>query len=126
MNFCQQQIVCSGLLSMVNLQYQLSMTCCEKFSHLAACQCNPAGGPHAEPIEAAAVARCFAVPPSCSPLSVPIPQRRWSEAAPTSGDKSESTLRRWSMPWKLALPSSSTSDKSRSTTPGWFPSSNLS
>lgn len=106
-----QQVVCSGLLTMVNLQYQFSMACCECLSGLADCQCYP---PHTEP-DVNAVARCYTtrLPPPLQP-----PQRRWSEAAAgAEGKASESTARRWSMPWKLALPSSIVNDRSRSTTP---------
>lgn len=80
-----------------------------------------------------------------SPLHFPLctlqgPQRRWSEAAAgeVSGETNNSTMRRWSMPWessrladhhsawhgrlnppsKLAVPPTSSQDRSRSTTPG--------
>ncbi|XP_021926525.1 uncharacterized protein LOC110833141 isoform X2 [Zootermopsis nevadensis] len=79
-----------------------------------------------------------------SPLHFPLcslqgPQRRWSEAAAgeVSGETNDGTMRRWSMPWessrladhhstwhgrlnppsKLAVPSASSQDRSRSTTP---------
>ncbi|RZF32323.1 hypothetical protein LSTR_LSTR001787 [Laodelphax striatellus] len=115
-----QQVVCSGLLTMINLQYQLSSACCECLSQLAECQCFP---PHAEP-DCHSVARCFAarlLPAAAATLQPP--QRRWSEAAAAAGDKTgaeAAALRRWSMPWKLALPTSTAaaaSERSRSTTP---------
>ena len=80
-----------------------------------------------------------------SPLHFPLctlqgPQRRWSEAAAgeVSGETNNGTMRRWSMPWvssrladhhsawhgrlnppsKLAVPPTSSQDRSRSTTPG--------
>ncbi|XP_067002901.1 uncharacterized protein [Anabrus simplex] len=82
--------------------------------------------------------------PVRSPLHFPLcslqgPQRRWSEAAAAEmgGESNDSTMRRWSMPWessrlaeshtawhgrlnptsKLAVPSTSSQDRSRSTTP---------
>lgn len=79
---------------------------------------------------------------SRSPLLFPLfplsGQRRWSEAAAgdVAGETSESSMRRWSMPWdggraetapwqqrylpsKLAVPTAGSSqDRSRSTTPG--------
>ncbi|XP_075229856.1 uncharacterized protein LOC142329295 [Lycorma delicatula] len=106
-----QQVVCSGLVTMIKLQYQFSMACCECLGHLAECQCYP---PHSEP-DCEAVTRCYSsrLPPPIQP-----PARRWSEAA-AGGEKSgDSSVRRWSMPWKLVLPSSgATGDRSRSTTP---------
>lgn len=80
-----------------------------------------------------------------SPLHFPFwslqgPQRRWSEAAAgdVAGETNNGTMRRWSMPWessrlaehhnawhgrlnppsKLTVPSASSQDRSRSTTPG--------
>jgi len=62
-----QQVVCSGLVTLVNLQYQLSLACCECLSGLAECHCQP---PHPEP-DTHAVARCYTrMPPP------PPPQRR--------------------------------------------------
>lgn len=79
---------------------------------------------------------------SRSPLHFPLfplnCQRRWSEAAaPDVGSSSEGdgTMRRWSMPWdtawvesspwqqrylpsKLIVPSNTSQERSRSTTPG--------
>ncbi|XP_024080562.1 uncharacterized protein LOC106671995 isoform X2 [Cimex lectularius] len=105
-----QGVVCSGLIRLLNLQYQFSSACCEWVSTMSGCSCIP---PHSSR-EAEAVARCF--PIIGNPI-VPVPQRRWSEAAAAGRDKAppDPTLRRWSIPWKLALPASG--EKSRSTTP---------
>jgi len=103
-----QQVVCSGLVTLVNLQYQFSLACCECLGGLAECQCQP---PHPE-ADTHAVARCYMRPPL--PL---LPQRRWSEACTAPEGRVGEAARRWSMPWKLSLPGSSSSDRSRSTTP---------
>lgn len=104
-----QQVVCSGLVTMVNLQYQLSLACCESLGGLADCQCSP---PHAEP-DTHAVSRCY----TRTPLPL-LPQRRWSEACAGVEGRAPDNARRWSMPWKLSLPTGPGSDRSRSTTPG--------
>lgn len=46
------------------------------------------------------------------------PQRRWSEVT-SQADRGPPEVRRWSIPWKLALPTAPGGDqRSRSTTPG--------
>lgn len=104
-----QQVVCNGLMTLVNLQYQFSLACCECLGGLGECQCTPA---HTDS-DTHAVARCYTRMPQPPP-----PQRRWSEAAANPEGKMGEAARRWSMPWKLSLPSGSGSDRSRSTTPG--------
>ncbi|KAF6200931.1 hypothetical protein GE061_005378 [Apolygus lucorum] len=105
-----QGVVCSGLLRLLNLQYQFSAACCEWVSSMPGCSCLP---PHTSR-EVEAIARCF--PLAVGSTTVSVPQRRWSEAAAAGHEKvpPDPTLRRWSIPWKLALPSA---EKSRSTTP---------
>ncbi|KAL1116961.1 hypothetical protein AAG570_004289 [Ranatra chinensis] len=118
-----QHVVCSSLLRLVNLQYQFSAACCDWLSGMSSTGCRCAGSlPHHVDRECDAVARCFLRPPN-NPSSVGhhnLPQRRWSEAAaaaPPDGKPLEAALRRWSIPWKLALPTTNTAERSRSTTP---------
>ncbi|KAK9499245.1 hypothetical protein O3M35_002317 [Rhynocoris fuscipes] len=112
-----QGVVCSGLVRLLNLQYQLGMATCDWVSSSggsATCTCG--GGPSGRELDA--VARCFAVRTPTAPIPVEPPQRRWSEAATATHDKThDPTLRRWSIPWKLALPTTQHHEKSRSTTP---------
>ncbi|KAF5271020.1 hypothetical protein FQR65_LT05370 [Abscondita terminalis] len=95
-------------------------------------------GPFPNPGQLHTMKSPFPIRGSRSPLHFPLfplaGQRRWSEAAAgeVSSESSDSTMRRWSMPWdcgrveaapwqqryfptKLAVPSAS--DRSRSTTP---------
>lgn len=98
--------MCSGLIRLVNVQYQVSVACCEWLGGAGWCPCGGTAP------EWDAVARCFTTPRPPSG-----PQRRWSEAVPHTAPD-HAGLRRWSVPWKLALPTSGSADKSRSTTPG--------
>lgn len=101
-----QSVVCSGLLRLLNLQYQFSVTTCDWTYSGPGCGCLLGTG------EREAVARCFATRQSVAP-----PQRRWSEVA-SQAERGPPEVRRWSIPWKLALPTAQGGDqRSRSTTP---------
>ncbi|XP_069695855.1 uncharacterized protein [Periplaneta americana] len=157
-----QQVVCGSLMTFINLQYQFCVACCDFLGAMAnsnCCQMNEATPTrHNSECIVGIIQQCFAQlynptppppPPGShrsvrSPLHFPLcslqgPQRRWSEAAAgeVSGETSEGTMRRWSMPWessrlaehhtawhgrlnppsKLAVPSANSQDRSRSTTP---------
>uniref|UniRef100_A0A1B6ML39 DUF4745 domain-containing protein n=1 Tax=Graphocephala atropunctata TaxID=36148 RepID=A0A1B6ML39_9HEMI len=102
-----QQVVCNGLVTLVNLQYQFSLACCDCLARLVECQCVPQ---HVEP-DTHAVARCYTrMPPP------PPPQRRWSEVGSRAEGRVGEGTRRWSMPWKLSLPTTA-NERSRSITP---------
>lgn len=101
-------------------------------------------GPFPNPGQLHTMKSPFPMRGSRSPLHFPLfplaGQRRWSEAAAgdVGGESSDSTMRRWSMPWdcgrvetapwqqkyfhsKLSVPVSAVSqDRSRSTTPGRY------
>ncbi|XP_014288304.1 uncharacterized protein [Halyomorpha halys] len=103
-----QAVVCSGLLRLLNLQYQFCVTTCDWAYTQPSCGCALSTGEHE------AVARCF-VPRQ--PMTAAPPQRRWSEVT-SQADRGPPEVRRWSIPWKLALPTAPGGDqRSRSTTP---------
>ncbi|XP_015125341.2 uncharacterized protein LOC107047119 [Diachasma alloeum] len=143
----KHDILRDNLLTFINLQYQFCVACCECLGGIAECSCSQGGKTECD---IAALQQCFerlyspATPVSSSsiqqnchrsPLRYPLfplqVQRRWSEtaAAEMSGESTESTMRRWSMPWdcrhinewprqeersRLRVPHH---DRSRSTTP---------
>lgn len=101
-----QGVVCSGLLRLLNLQYQFCVTTCDWVYSQPGCGCILGAGEHE------AVARCFTARQPAAP-----PQRRWSEVA-SQAERGPPEVRRWSIPWKLALPTAPGGDqRSRSTTP---------
>ncbi|XP_043504507.1 uncharacterized protein LOC122525652 isoform X2 [Polistes fuscatus] len=144
----KHDILKDNLLTFINLQYQFCVACCECLGGMAECSCSQSGSADCD---IAALQQCFErlyrspVSSSTTQQSVqnchrsPLPyplfplqvQRRWSEtaAADMSGESSENTMRRWSMPWdcrhvtewprqevrsRLKVPHQ---DRSRSTTP---------
>ncbi|XP_044588534.1 uncharacterized protein LOC123267763 isoform X1 [Cotesia glomerata] len=143
----KHDILRDNLLTFINLQYQFCVACCECLGSMAECSCSQSGK---NECDIAALQQCFErlyspqTPVSSSstqqnshrsPLRYPLfplqVQRRWSEtaAAEMSGESTESTMRRWSMPWdcrhvtewprqeektRLRVPHR---DRSRSTTP---------
>lgn len=60
-----QGVVCSGLLRLLNLQYQFSAACCEWVSSMPGCSCIP---PHSSR-EVEAIARCFPQAAGCTTVS---------------------------------------------------------
>ncbi|XP_014614323.1 PREDICTED: uncharacterized protein LOC106792420 isoform X1 [Polistes canadensis] len=144
----KHDILKDNLLTFINLQYQFCVACCECLGGMAECSCSQSGSADCD---IAALQQCFErlyrspISSSTAQQSVqnchrsPLPyplfplqvQRRWSEtaAADMSGESSENTMRRWSMPWdcrhvtewprqevrsRLKVPHQ---DRSRSTTP---------
>ncbi|KAK2586544.1 hypothetical protein KPH14_011435 [Odynerus spinipes] len=144
----KHDILKDNLLTFINLQYQFCVACCECLGGMAECSCSQSGSADCD---IAALQQCFErlyrspISSSSTQQSVqnchrsPLPyplfplqvQRRWSEtaAADMSGESSENTMRRWSMPWdcrhvtewprqevrsRLKVPHH---DRSRSTTP---------
>ena len=104
-----QAVMCSGLLRLLNLQYQFCVTACDWAYVQPGCGCALSTGEHE------AVARCFA---ARQPITATVPQRRWSEVS-SQAERGPPEVRRWSIPWKLALPTAPGGDqRSRSTTPG--------
>ncbi|XP_076682004.1 uncharacterized protein LOC143376057 [Andrena cerasifolii] len=146
----KHDILRDNLLTFINLQYQFCVACCECLGGMAECSCSQGG---TAKCDIASLQQCFerlySSPPPVSSSSMqqavqnchrsPLPyplfplqvQRRWSEtaAAEMSGEVSDNTMRRWSMPWdcrnitdwprqdvrsRLRVPHQ---DRSRSTTP---------
>ncbi|XP_034231943.1 uncharacterized protein LOC117639953 [Thrips palmi] len=118
----QQAAVCHSLMTMISLQYQFCMACCECLGMMAPCHCCVSGDSNQQKAHdpdciLTTLQHYFNrlyVPPtptSRSPLLFPLwplqsPQRRWSEAAAreTSGIgdtlmAEDGAMRRWSMPW---------------------------
>ncbi|KAE8748737.1 hypothetical protein FOCC_FOCC004540 [Frankliniella occidentalis] len=120
----QQAVVCHSLMTMISLQYQFCMACCECLGMMAPCHCCVGGDSnqqkaHDSDCIVTTLQHYFnrlyvpSTPTSRSPLLFPLwplqsPQRRWSEAAAreVSGSGIGDTLtaedggmRRWSMPW---------------------------
>lgn len=120
----QQAAVCHSLMTMISLQYQFCMACCECLGMMAPCHCCISGDSNQQKAHdpdciVTTLQHYFnrlyipSTPTSRSPLLFPIwplqsPQRRWSEAAarevacPGMGDTltaEDGAMRRWSMPW---------------------------
>ncbi|XP_043287019.1 uncharacterized protein [Venturia canescens] len=152
----KQDILRDNLMTFINLQYQFCVACCECLGGMAECSCPRTGKTECD---IAALQQCserlYSSPTPLSSGSIqqnshrsPLPfplfplqvQRRWSEtaAAEMSGDTTESTMRRWSMPWdcrhvsewpcqesssvRLRVPPRN-ADRSRSITPDSAPKS---
>ena len=120
----QQAAVCHSLMTMISLQYQFCMACCECLGMMAPCHCCISGDANQQKAHdtdciVTTLQHYFnrlyvpSTPTSRSPLLFPLwplqsPQRRWSEAAarevsgPGMGDTltaEDGAMRRWSMPW---------------------------
>lgn len=120
----QQATVCHSLMTMISLQYQFCMACCECLGMMAPCHCCVSGDANQQKAHdpdciVTTLQHYFnrlyvpTTPTSRSPLLFPLwplqsPQRRWSEAAarevtgPGIGDTlsaEDGAMRRWSMPW---------------------------
>ncbi|XP_063986434.1 uncharacterized protein LOC135167303 [Diachasmimorpha longicaudata] len=113
----KHDILRDNLLTFINLQYQFCVACCECLGGIAECSCSQAGNTEcdiatlqqcferlyssAAPVSASSIQQNYQRSPLRYPLFPVLVQRRWSEtaAAEMPGESTDSTMRRWSMPW---------------------------